>query len=390
MKTIRIPFGPQHPALEESINFTFEIEEERVVDVKPRLGYIHRGIEKLAESRTYLQDVYLVERICGICSFAHVSCYTQAVEELLNVKIPERAQFIRTVIAEMERIQNHHLWLGLIAEAMGFRTLFMYAWRDRESMLEILEMISGKRVNYGIGTIGGVRRDISTDLMSRIEEKLKYLEERAKYYRRVCRKEQTILKRTAGVGILNPRDALDLCAVGPTIRASGISRDIRAEEPYAAYDEIPFNVVTYEGCDVLSRLLVRVDEILESIEIVRYALSNLPEGDIRVNVPRKVPRGEVVSRVEAPRGENLHYLRSDGSDKPARLKVRAPTLANLPSLCRMLKNVNVADIPVVISGIDPCIACMERVTLIDVRNGSRHAWSGRNLWRYANEWYRKR
>lgn len=390
MSTIRIPFGPQHPALEEAINFTFEVEEERVVEVKPRLGYMHRGIEKLAESRAYLQNVYLVERICGICSFAHVSCYTQAVEELLNVKIPERAHFIRTIIAEMERIQNHYLWLGLIAKAMGFKTLFMYSWRDREYILEILEWISGKRVNYGIGTIGGVRRDISLGMTDRIEKRLKYLEERAEYYNRVCRREHTILKRTEDVGILSPRDALELCAVGPTIRASGVVRDVRAEEPYAAYGEIPFSIVTYDGCDVLSRLLVRVDEILESIKIIRYALSNLPDGAIKINVPRRVPEGEAISRVEAPRGENFHYVKSNGSDKPERLKVRAPTLANLPSLCRMLTNVNVADIPVVISGIDPCIACMERVTLIDLRNKGRRMWTGEELWRYADQWYRKR
>jgi len=390
MTTIRIPFGPQHPALEESINFIFEVEEERVVNVRPRLGYVHRGIEKLAESRTYLQNVYLVERICGICSFAHTTCYTQAVEELLGVKIPERAKFIRTIMAEMERVQNHYLWLGLTAKEMGFETLFMYAWRDRETMLEVLELISGKRVNYGVNTIGGVRRDISNEMIEQIETKLDKLEERAKYYKKICTKEQTILKRTVGVGILRPRDALSLCAVGPTLRASGIPHDVRADDPYAAYSEVPFKVVTYNGCDVASRILVRIDEILVSIGIIRYALNNLPGGPNRVKVPKRVPEGEAISLVEAPRGENLHYLRSDGSERPARLKVRAPTLANLPSLCKMLINVNIADIPVVIAGIDPCIACAERVTMIDVKNKKRWIWSGEELRRYAIEWYQKR
>ena len=182
--SFEIPFGPQHPALEEPINFMFEIEEERVVSVKPRLGYVHRGIEKIAESRNYQQIVYLSERICGICSFAHALCYSQTVEQLLGLEVPERARFIRTIIAEMERIQNHYLWLGLTAKEMGFETLFMYAWRDRETIIRMLDMISGKRVNYGMSTIGGVRRDITEPMISKIEKSLDHLEARAEYYTR--------------------------------------------------------------------------------------------------------------------------------------------------------------------------------------------------------------
>ena len=390
MKAFKIPFGPQHPALEEPINFMFEVEEERVVNVTPRLGYIHRGIEKIGEGRTYLQNVYLAERICGICSFAHALCYTQAVEELLGVNIPERAKFIRTIMAEMERIQNHYLWLGFAAKEMGFETLFMYAWRDRETMLGVLEMISGKRVNYGMSTVGGVRRDITDTMKKDVEAKLSYLEKRAEYYRKVCTREQTVLERTVGVGILRPRDALNLCAVGPTLRASGIRRDVRADERYAAYGEAPFKVITHKNCDVASRIYVRIDEIFESIKIIRYALKSLPDGPFRIRVPPRVPEGEAVSIVEAPRGEDLHYVKSDGSEKPARWKVRAPTLANLPSLCKMLTGVNIADIPVVIAGIDPCIACAERVVLVDAKTRGRQVWTGEDLWRYANEWYRSR
>ncbi|MCW4019616.1 MAG: nickel-dependent hydrogenase large subunit [Candidatus Bathyarchaeota archaeon] len=389
MKTFKIPFGPQHPALEEPISFIFEVEEERVIDVKTRLGYIHRGIEKIGEDRTYQQNIYLAERICGICSFAHALCYTQAVEELLRVEISERAKFIRTIMAEMERIQNHYLWLGFTAKEMGFETLFMYSWRDRETILEILEMISGKRVNYGMSTIGGVRRDITAAMMEEIESRINLLENRARYYKKVCTKEETILKRTVGVGMLRPRDARRLCAVGPTIRASGIQRDVRADEPYAAYSEVPFRVITYKGCDVASRIYVRIDEILESIKIIRYALKNMPEGLIKVKFPRKIPEGEAISLVEAPRGEDIHYVKSNGSDKPERWKVRAPTLANLLSLCKMLIGVNIADIPVVIAGIDPCIACAERVVLVEAKSKKQRVWSGKELWRYANEWYQR-
>jgi len=220
--------------------------------------------------------------------------------------------------------------------------------------------------------------------------KLTYLEKRAEYYKKVCTKEQTVLERTVGVGILRPRDALKLCAVGPTIRASGIRRDVRADEKYAAYGEIPFKVITYKNCDVASRIYVRIDEIDESIKIIRYALKNLPGGPVKAKPPARVPEGEAVSIVEAPRGEDLHYLKSDGGESPVRWKVRAPTLANLPSLCKMLTGVNIADIPVVIAGIDPCIACAERIGLVDTKTRKQQTWTGDDLWRYAREWYQSR
>jgi membrane-bound hydrogenase subunit alpha len=384
--SIRIPFGPQHPALKEPINFMFEVSGEKVTSVRSRLGYIHRGIEKLAEERTYNQDLYLIERICGICSFAHVTCFAQAVEAILNIEIPPRARYLRTVLAEMERIQNHLLWLGDLAHEIGFNTLFMYSWRDRETILSLLETVSGKRVNYSMNTIGGVRRDITRTTAMAFEKKLHYLEERTKYYKTVCQRDPTVSARTVGVGILSPRDALDLCAVGPTIRASGVPRDVRADDLYAAYDEIPFRVITYDGCDVASRTMVRLDEILESIDIIRYALDNLPTGEVRLRAPRHVPKGEAVSLVEAPRGEDLHYVRADGSETPARVKVRAPTLANIPSLCKMLEGGNIADIPAIIAAIDPCIACAERMIFTDTTTQKQWIWNKDELRRYATEW----
>ena len=390
MSIIRIPFGPQHPALKEPINFTFEVDGERVVSVKPRLGYIHRGIEKLAEERTYIQNIHLVERVCGICSQAHVICYSQAVEEILGVEVPARARYMRTIMAELERIQSHYLWLGVIAHEMGFDTLFMYTWRDREIVMNMVEAITGKRVNYGINTIGGMRRNLTPKLIDLVMKGLDQLEERTKYYKSLCTREATILKRTVGVGMLRPKDALELCAVGPTLRASGVKQDIRADDPYAAYEEVPFNVITYDGCDVASRLWVRCDELLESIGMIRYALDNLPGGEIRVKVPRNVPEGEAVSRVEAPRGENIHYVKADGTEKPARLKIRAPTLANLLSLCKMFVDMNIADIPIIIAGIDPCIACAERMVFVDTGKGNHWNWSGDELRRYSTKWYRKR
>ena len=390
MSIIRIPFGPQHPALDlESINFTFEVDGEKVVSVVPRLGYMHRGIERLAEERTYLQNIYLVERVCGLCSQAHNICFSQAVEDLLGIEVPERARYLRTIIAELERIQNHFMWLGVTAHEMGFETLFMHTWRDREVVLNIVEEITGKRVNYGFNTIGGVRRDVSDRAVSLMRNGLDRMEERTKYYKRVCTKERTILKRTVDVGVLSSTDALALCAVGPTLRGSGVKSDIRADDPYAAYDEIAFNVVTYDGCDVASRLWVRLDELIESIAIIRSALDKLPGGDVRVRVSRNVPEGEAISRVEAPRGENIHYVRGDGSEKPRRLKIRAPTLANLLPLSRMFVDMNIADIPLIIAGIDPCIACAERMTFVDSRNKTNWVWSQDDLRRHSLQWYRE-
>ncbi|MCD6504928.1 nickel-dependent hydrogenase large subunit [Candidatus Bathyarchaeota archaeon] len=383
---IKVPFGPQHPALKEPENFTFEIDGDIVVAVKPRIGYNHRGIEKAFERRTYIQNLYLAERICGICSDAHTTCYTQAVESLLGVEAPPRARYIRVIVAELERIHSHSLWLGIAAHEIGFDTLFFYYWRDREVVMDLLESISGNRVHYAMNTIGGVRRDISPEKASMIKKGLDFLEERMKRYIEMMKTDQTVLKRTEGVGVLKRRDAIDLCAVGPTLRASGVKNDVRADDPYAAYDEIPFNVVTHDGGDVLSRILVRCEEILESIEITRYALDHMPEGMTRVRVPMAVPPGETVSRVEAPRGELIHYAKSNGTARPERYKVRSPTLGNIPALCKMLIGCHVADIPIILAGIDPCFACMDRMTFIDLSNGDEWVWTMQELRRrYRND-----
>lgn len=384
--TIKVPLGPQHPALKEPGNFLFEVDGETVVDVKPRIGYNHRGIEKAFELRTYMQNIYLAERICGICSDAHTTCYTQAIEELSGVEAPPRSRYIRVIIAELERIQSHTLWVGIAAHEIGFDTLFMYVWRDRETVLDMFEMISGNRIHYAMNTIGGVRRDIHAAMVPKIRKGLDFLEKRLKYYLNAVQTEQTILKRATGVGVLKPKDAVNLCALGPTSRASGINNDVRADDPYAAYDEVPFNVITHDGCDVSSRMLVRCEEMLESIKTIGYALDHMPEGVIRVRVPMKVPRGEVVSRVEAPRGELIHYAKSNETTNPERYKVRSPTLGNIPALCKMLLGGYVADIPIVLAGIDPCFSCMDRMAFIDVKKNKKWDWTMQQLRRkYANK-----
>ena len=379
-----IPFGPQHPALKESEYFMIKVDGEYVVDIIPRIGYIHRGIEKAMEDRTYIQNLYLVERVCGICSDAHTTSYTQCVEEAMDLEIPPRAEYIRVIVAELERIHSHSMWLGLAAHEIGFDTLFYYVWRDRETVMDLLELISGNRVNYAIPTIGGVRRDVTPEVEREIR-KLDAFERRIRYYKEICLSERTITMRAANVGILTPKDAIALSVTGPTLRASGIKSDVRADDPYIAYDEIPFNVVTYDGCDVLSRILVRCDEMLESISIIRYALEHMPGGPIRVKVPAlmRVPKGEVVSMVEAPRGELFHYLRSTGGTKPYRYKIRSPTLGNIPAIRKMLIGGYIADVPIVIAGIDPCFSCMDRVVFIEANNDERWVWTHEHLRMYG-------
>jgi NADH-quinone oxidoreductase subunit D len=264
----------------------------------------------------------------------------------------------------------------------------MYSWRDREVVMDILAMITGNRVNYGINCIGGVRRDITPEYIKDILKGVKTLEERTNYYIDIATKETTIIKRLSKVGMLSHEDALKLGAVGPTGRASGVDRDTRRDDPYAAYGELDFKVITDNHCDVYGRTVVRLCELLESYKIIRQVLKNLPEGPIAVKSPRKIPVGEAVSRYEAPRGENMHYVKSNGSEKPERVKVRAPTLANLQTVSKMLEDRQLADLPIVIAAIDPCFSCTDRLISVKDRNDKRSKilkWD--ELREYGIHWY---
>ncbi|MCS7139942.1 MAG: nickel-dependent hydrogenase large subunit [Candidatus Nezhaarchaeota archaeon] len=378
---IDVPVGPQHPALKEPINITCYVDGEQVVGAKLRLGYNHRGIEKAGEYQTYIQNIYVAERICGICGIVHVYSFVQAVEDIIGKEIPRRADYIRTIGLELNRIHSHLLWLGVAAHEIGFDTLFMYVWRDRELVMDIIEEVTGNRVTYALVTIGGVRRDIPQEASERILRVMDAIEERIKKYKKMIMEEKTIRMRCDGVGILSREDAIALCAVGPMIRASGVSFDIRAVDPHAAYDEIPFNVIVYNTCDVTARILVRVDEVLESINIIREAIKRMPKGPIRVRLPRVVPVGEGIGRTEAPRGEVIHYVRANGTEKPFRWKIRAPSLANFLTIPTMLTSkgdyvVNIADVPVAFASIDPCMSCTDRaVKFVDVSTGKSWTWT---------------
>jgi NADH-quinone oxidoreductase subunit D len=387
---VRIPIGPQHPALKEPESFLINLRGEKITSSSVRLGYNHRGIEKACEDRTYIQDLYLIERICGICSHSHSTCFVQAVEEIAGIDVPIRAKYIRTLIAELERIHSHLLWLGVAGHEIGFDTLLMYTWRDREIVMDLLALLTGNRVNYGINTIGGVRRDIKPEQKEEVIKGIDILEERTKYYIGLAQEESTILKRLKGVGVLSQEDAKKLGVVGPTARASGVERDTRRDDPYAAYGELDFKVITNKLCDVYGRTLVRLGELMESYSMVRQIIQKIPDGSISVKFLRKVPVGEAVSRYEAPRGEDFHYVRSNGTEKPDRVKVRAPTLANIQAVSKMLEDRYLADMPIVVAAIDPCFSCTDR--LIAIRDLGRRekntvAWESIRL--KGIEWYKK-
>ncbi|MFA6281799.1 MAG: nickel-dependent hydrogenase large subunit [Candidatus Omnitrophota bacterium] len=389
-KKFKIPIGPQHPSLKEPESFSVALKGEKIKGVDIRLGYNHRGIEKGCEAKTFVQDVYLIERICGICSHSHSTCFVQAVEEIAGLAVPKRALYIRTLIGELERVHSHYLWLGVAGHEIGFDTLLMYTWRDREAIMDVLALLTGNRVNYGMNCIGGVRRDIDAAQTKEIIKAIDELEERTKYYIEVATQETTIIKRLSGVGMLSYEDALKLGAVGPTARASGVNRDVRRDDPYAAYGEIKFDVITDDHCDVYGRTVVRVKELMQSFSIIRQVLKNMPDGPISVRAPRKIPAGEALSRYEAPRGEDVHYVKANGTEYPERVKVRAPTLANIRPVKHMLKDRYLADMPIVIAAIDPCFSCTDRmVSLKHDNNKNKEIMEWQALRKYSIEWYSK-
>jgi NADH-quinone oxidoreductase subunit D len=360
MSKITVPIGPQHPLLKEPVAFQLTLEGERVTESAMRLGYVHRGIERLCQERTYVQNVHLLERVCGICSHVHTTTYVQGVEALLGLEVPPRGLYMRALLCELERIHSHLLWLGVLARNIGFDTIFMYAWRDREIVLDIMEDLSGGRVSHAVNLVGGVRVDLSAEHREATMARLDALEVQIEALLGVVEHERTLKARTRGVGHLSLDQVRRYCVVGPVARASGLDVDLRRDIPRPPYDRLDFKVPMHQEGDVWARTLVRVQETVESVHLCRQILATLPDGPVATRTPRRVPAGEVVSRAEAPRGEVIYYIRSDGSDKPARVKVRTPTLTNLITLPEQLRDIAMADVSVVLSGVDLCIACADR------------------------------
>jgi ech hydrogenase subunit E len=356
-KTV-VPFGPQHPVLPEPLHLTLAVEDEIVKEAMPKLGYVHRGLEKLAEIRDHTQMIQIVERVCGICSTLHALCYCQGIEALMNVEIPPRARFLRVVWAEMHRIHSHLLWLGLFADAFGFESLFMQFWRIRERIMDLQEATSGNRVIVSVNVVGGVKRDIDGETAAWILDTMKTVEREVLQLKSTIMDDFTVKKRTVGIGVLSKEKAYELGAAGPTLRASGIAQDIR-QTGYAAYSDLDFSPVVETDGDCYSRTVCRFNEVLQAIDLIRQCFGKMPEGELAVKY-KGMPNGEVVSRVEQPRGEVLYYLKGSGGKFLDRLRIRTPTFANIPPLLEMLPGCELADVPVLILTIDPCISCTER------------------------------
>jgi membrane-bound hydrogenase subunit alpha len=391
-----VPIGPVHPALKEPVMFTFQMEGEVVKSVDFAPGNTHRGIEWMGMRRNPVQIVHLTDRICGICGIVHSLSFALAVEQIAEIEVPPRADYIRTIMHEFERIQSHLLWAGVAAHELGFDSLFYLAWRVREQSMDLIENITGNRVNYAIVQIGGVRRDISTEQIPLVEQGLAYYRGLLAQMKNVFLNDSTIRMRCRDHGLLTYRDAQLLCAIGPTARASGVAMDVRHDYPYCAYGDLdvhpilpPQELGGPKG-DVYDRIIVRLLEIAQSIDIIQQCLDNLPAGEIlwekkmpKLLLALKKAQGEAIGRVEAPRGECMHYVRMDGNDAPATWKVKASSYSNLMSWIPMLKGEQLADIPIIVASIDPCMSCTDRVAVI--QDGSAGFLTKDDLTRLSRE-----
>ena len=353
-----VPFGPQHPVLPEPIHLDLVLEDETVIEAVPSIGYVHRGLESLVTKKDFNEMVYVTERICGICSFMHGMGYCNALEAIMQVEVPRRAEYLRTIWCEMSRLHSHLLWLGLLADAFGFESLFMQSWRLREKILDMFEISTGGRVIFSVNKIGGVLKDMPADMLASFVSNLNDMEKELRETTKIFLEDYTVRTRLEGVGILTKEDAVRRGAVGPMMRASGIAVDMR-KTGYAAYDDIDFEVITSNAGDSMARCQVRIGEIFQSIEIIRQAVAKIPDGEIATAVKGN-PDGEHFIRLEQPRGEAFYYVKANGTKFLDRMRVRTPTFANLPAMLQTLQGAQFGDVPLLILTIDPCISCTER------------------------------
>jgi len=356
-KTI-IPFGPQHPVLPEPLHLKLTVEDEIITEAVPAFGFVHRGLEKLADIRDFHQMIQVVERVCGICSMMHAMCYCQGIEMLMGIEVPPRARFLRTIWAELHRMHSHLLWLGLFADSFGFESLFMQIWRIREKILDINEATAGNRIIVSVNVIGGVRKDMNAEQMRWMLSELKEVEKEFKRLETTLMEDYMVRKRTVDKGILTKDQASELGLAGPTLRASGIAQDMRMQG-YAAFEALDFKPIVEQDGDCYARCKVRFREVLQSFDLIRQAVSKTPGGELSVKVKGR-PEGEIISRVEQPRGDVFYYIKANGKKILDRVRIRTPTFANVPALVAMLPGMWLSDVPVIVLSIDPCISCTER------------------------------
>ena len=353
-----IPFGPQHPVLPEPVHLDLVLEDETVVQAVPSIGYIHRGLEKLVEKKDFKQYVYIAERVCGICSCGHGMGYCEAVEQVMGIEVPRRADYLRTIWMEMSRVHSHLLWLGLLADALGFESLFMEAWRLREKILDMFDATTGGRIIFSVNCVGGVLKDMEPSMLSAISSTINDMEKELAPIMETFLKDYTVQSRLQGLGVLSKDQAILLGAVGPMLRASGEDYDVR-RLGYAAYNDLTIEPVIANDGDSYARCEVRLKEIIQSFRLIREAIDKIPEGPISVPVKGN-PNGEYFMRIEQPRGESIYYVKGNGTKNLDRFRLRTPTTSNIPPMLELLKGCQLGDVPLLILTIDPCISCTER------------------------------
>ncbi len=366
-----LPIGPFHPLQEEMEFFQLTLDGETVTDIDVRISYNHRGIEKISESLQFDQVPFLVSRVCGICSASHPLAYINAVEEICGIEAPERAQYVRVIVNELERIHSHLLWVGLGGHFIGYDTVFMWAWKYREPVLDLLEEITGNRNNYGNVKVGGCREDIPDESIPKMLKEMDKVHKNTEMLTKAVLDDPIIHARLKGVGILTKEDAISYAVTGPTARGSDIAIDVRYDDPYAAYGDLDWKVISRPEGDVFAKAVVRLLEVLEAVKIIKQALNKLPAGPIATEV-KEIPPGEGFGHAEAPRGETFHYVRSDGGNRPIRHKIRAPSYVNVPSFRASCIGQHIADVTLTLASVDPCYSCTERLAVVDGHKNITH------------------
>lgn len=360
---VLINFGPQHPSTHGVFRMRITFDGEVIVDMEPIFGYLHRGIEKLAESRTYTQNIPYTDRLDYLASMTNNMAYVLAVEKLSGIEVPERAEYLRVIMAELMRIASHLMAVGFLLNDMGaFFTPLMYMFREREKILDLFEMVCGQRLTYNYMRFGGVSHDIPDEFLPALKRFIDEMPGFIDEYDQLLAENEILLARTKGVGILPPELAINASTSGPVLRASGVKWDIRKADPYSVYDRFDFEIPTGKMGDIYDRYWVRIQEMRQSVRIVKQAMAQLPQGQVRTKVPAALrpPKGEAYGRIEAPKGELGFYLVSDGSPNPYRFKVRAPALLNLTVLRDLVIGWKLADAIVIFGSIDVCLGEVDR------------------------------
>jgi NADH-quinone oxidoreductase subunit D len=355
MAEMWINMGPQHPMTHGLWNLRIKVDGETIVDAVPEIGYLHRGMEKLFENRTYTQNGPITDRLCYGSSFTWNHLYCMSVEKLMGLEIPDRAKWIRVMAIEMQRIGNHLMWLAAYAADLGFLTGFIYAVREREIFVDLLQALSGSRLTYNYARIGGVSADLPPDFERDAIRAVNYFEKKLAEYDAIYDDSKIFMMRNQDVGILSREDAINLGVTGPILRASNAKLDIRKDHSYEVYDEVDFEPACSDLCDCYGRYLVRMHEMRESCKIIRQTIEKMPKGPVRVKTPLVAPPGDAMGRVEDSRGEGMMYLISDGTDRPYRMKVRSPNFVTMSAAKKMLVGYKISDVVAIMGSIDICM-----------------------------------